>query len=196
MNKPVWLDIGCNKGYYLSRWCGNKDIMIYAFEPNPELYENLLSEYKDYENVKILPFAIHDEDGSCDFYISENPSASSLKKYDYSDEFSAERGLYIKKTILVETKRIDTFLNENNITEVEFIKSDTQGNDFNVIKSLGDKISIVKRIMVEAFTGGNNLYENEGKENEITEYMISNNFYLDSKSQQGNYADLVFKIQE
>ena len=72
------------------------------------------------------------------------------------------------------------FLNRD---KIDFIEIDTQGNDFNVLKSFGDKISIIKEGVVEAsnnvdlYKGVNNRIEN------IREFLETNGFQIVSENE-------------
>ena len=45
--------------------------------------------------------------------------------------------------------RLDTFMDLYGITEVDYLHVDTQGNDFRVLQSLGNKINCIKEGVVE-----------------------------------------------
>ncbi len=61
--------------------------------------------------------------------------------------FSKEKNLFF--TTKINIKSLDNFLKENKIDYVEILKIDTEGYDFNVIKSLGDRINCINYIYFE-----------------------------------------------
>ena len=75
----IFIDVGCNEGYYSLVWIKDPNNIVYAFEPEPSLYENLKLYEKEYKNFKVFPFAISEIDGNLTFFVSNNLVASSLK---------------------------------------------------------------------------------------------------------------------
>ena len=67
-------------------------------------------------------------------------------------------------------------MQENYIEHIDFLKIDTQGNDFNVIKSLGKMINKVD--IIEAEIHIKPLYKNSFHKEEIIDFMEKNNFNL------------------
>ena len=109
---------------------------------------------------------------------------SSLLEFDISGEFfhhcnkidkgfNEEGGWHS-----IKTKRLDTFIEENAIKDIYFIKIDTQGTDFKVVKSLGKYIKNVRKIELEVQL--KSLYKNSSNKDEIIKFMTENNFSIDS----------------
>ena len=94
----------------------------------------------------------------------------------------------------VECITLYDYIEKNNINFIDFLKIDTQGNDLNVVKSLRDKISIVKKIVLEVQTVDYEIYENQSKKNEVLEYLNNNNFELVNTEKQtfGQEENLTF----
>ena len=55
----------------------------------------------------------------------------------------------VTSKIDVQVKRLDEFLNENKINEVDLLKIDTEGFEYKVLQSLGSDISKIKTIHFE-----------------------------------------------
>lgn len=186
--KKVYFDIGCNIGGYAFAWVGNRNNMVYAFEPEPGLYGALKAKESVYPNFKVFPYALSQEDGRATFFVGDNLCTSSLKEFVPGAAFTT------KEAIEVETKRLDTFCEEHGITEIEHLKCDAQGSDLDVIKSLGEKVHNVKTIVIEAFLTPKTeeIYVDEVKDFEVIEYLGSKGFKCVGKAVDGNYADLTF----
>jgi hypothetical protein len=60
--------------------------------------------------------------------------------------------------------------------KISFVKTDTQGKDFDVIKSLGKYLNNVVAIKSEFNTAGQ--YENSNSEVAFLSFMLENNFEL------------------
>ena len=61
--------------------------------------------------------------------------------------FKKKKNLFF--TTKVDIKTLDNFLKEKKIDHIDILKIDTEGYDFNVIKSLGRNISCVNYIYFE-----------------------------------------------
>jgi FkbM family methyltransferase len=169
---------------------------VYAFECNPDCLiecEKNLSNATDKikSNVILINKAISLRDGDLTFYPFDlnkynNMGASSLLKIDFSLR-NADDPDYNKenpqKEISVKGVRLDTFLLENNISNIDMLCIDLQGYELNAIKSLGDKLKNVKYIITECsiestYTGG-------ARFKELHEYLTSFNFKYCSSNKFG-----------
>jgi FkbM family methyltransferase len=120
----VCLDIGANFGWYttlLYRLCGNGG-EIHAFEPLPDIFSELKQNWKlagEPKNVYLNNLALGDKPEMIDIYrFKDLPSGFS--------SFSNEgKGDY--ETFSVPMKTLDSYLNENNVPDVDFIKIDVEG---------------------------------------------------------------------
>jgi FkbM family methyltransferase len=124
--RPTMVDVGaCRGGAF--REFAERRWMVHAFEPNPPLFADLLEAF-DSPNVVINGVAVSDVAGEkVPFYTSEESlGISSLRPFRPSHELAAQ----------VETIRLDGYLQENDVDGIEFLKIDTEGFDFMVLKGL------------------------------------------------------------
>ena len=70
----------------------------------------------------------------------------------------------------------DNFINENSIDSIDYLWVDAQGNDFKVIKSLGEKISIVKEGKCEGSYSVDLYVNTENNVNDIVEWLTGKGF--------------------
>jgi FkbM family methyltransferase len=112
----VIFDIGANVGLF-SLHCADSGSIIYAFEPTPQHY-NLLCEFTNkFDNIKPINVAISDNDAKITFYMSDaNTTMNSI-----SNRYG--------KSIEVNGRSILSFIKENNIDKVDFIKCDIEGSE-------------------------------------------------------------------
>jgi FkbM family methyltransferase len=78
----------------------------------------------------------------------------------------------------VKCYKLSSIIENLNIEEVIYLKVDTQGHDFEVVKSLDDKIKIVKFIECEVQVTNFEVYKNQSKKIDLIKYMDSNGFEL------------------
>jgi FkbM family methyltransferase len=138
----------------------NKDHMIFAFEANPEqcnvIKKNKLILEKRIGrkiiNYKLFNLAISNKIGISSFFISNNPTVSSVKKIrknfskywmGYDDHFK------IRKIIKAKTTTLKIICLKYKITKINYLHSDTQGNDLNVLKGMGKFIKFLQQGLVE-----------------------------------------------
>jgi hypothetical protein len=79
---------------------------------------------------------------------------------------------------MVPTITLYDFCNIYKIEQIDYLHIDAQGNDFNVLKSLGDKLSIVVEGNIEA-ANNVDLYKGiDNKAEDIRQYLIDNGFEI------------------
>ena len=122
---------------------------VYVIEPVPVLFKKISeSSLSDLPSCKFFDNTIDIEEGQADFYISDKtPELSSL--YNFSREVyravPKRKDWYFNRKCIVEKVRLDTFISEQGIENVDHLHvHGCQGNNLNVLKSLGDKIDIVQ----------------------------------------------------
>lgn len=149
---PYILDCGTNFGlaiYYFKNLYPKANIM--GFEPVPELRELALKNIKrnDYQDVKILPFALSDTDKISTFYLSKTSSmAASLTKRRKNSGDKVEK-------IKVICHKLSRYLQK----PIHFLKLDIEGSESEVIASSEHLLSNVQYIFCE-YHHGNGLNPN------------------------------------
>ena len=181
MNKKlIAFDIGACVGESLDRFKNYDE--IYAFEPSPWSFKILTEKFSDQKHIKFFQVAISDISGFLPFNFHNSYGYSSLLDIDCEGEFTKKNVEIdpgfdkIVETINVETQRLDSFIDKHSISHIDFLKIDTQGNDLNVIKSLGSKIQNVHIIELEVHL--KRMYKNAATKTEVLEYMKQHNFDL------------------
>lgn len=167
--------------------CNYYNCKVYAFECNPdcliECNKNLSNVSHDIkQNVVLIDKAVSLDDKDITFYPFDlnkydNMGSSSLLKIDFSKRDINDPDYNRpnpQKEIIVNGTRIDTFIDKNNISNIDMLCIDLQGYELNAIKSLGDKIRNVKYIITECSI--ENTYTNGATFNELNEYLQSFNF--------------------
>lgn len=132
----IVLDIGSNLGNFTSQVLNvNKKITVHSVEPLEELVNYQKKRFKNSKNIKIYNFAIDISNGFSTLYIREPNSHSSLD-INHQDEKINK----IKNEINIKTISMNSFLTENNISKVNLLKLDTEGNDLKILTSLKEHL--------------------------------------------------------
>jgi len=124
IKEKLMVDVGAHFGesfeyFYRNGW------IIHAFEPDPK---NRAIIKNDFPKLYIDPRAISDkEEKKVSFYSSAiSTGISSLTPFDESH----------KESVKVETVSIGTFAKEKKIDKIGFLKSDVEGHDLFVLRSI------------------------------------------------------------
>jgi FkbM family methyltransferase len=156
----IVLDVGAHVGGFsiIFGSCVGKEGKVLAFEPNPKTFESLKFKAENNPLFNIIPYnyACTKEKGKFIFNYSD-PSFGTSMNGGFFD--SLKLGNQIKQfhhhQIEVNGVNILEFLNENHSNEldkIKFIKTDTEGFDKEVLKTLSPLIKKNRPVlMVEAF---------------------------------------------
>lgn len=159
---------------------------IYGFECNENTIDECRKRCSFYNNIILTNKAVSEVDRKVNFYpidtkktnipyhIDGNAGASSMLRVskNYKDE------IYEQYETSVESVRLDTFMDENNIENIDILWMDIQGGELSALKSLSSKIKNVKIIHTE--TEFTEEYENQPLFEDIKIYLEENDFiYMD-----------------
>ena len=135
------MDVGANCGI-VTHYMRDYAKQIYAIEPSTEHYEALAKnkEFNKWDNVKTFKMAIGSMDGEMVLNLNtQNRTCHSLVLG------SNEGGEVVK------TQTFATFMKENKIKEVDFVKMDVEGAEESILKSEGftSVCHLIKAIEIE-----------------------------------------------
>ena len=140
----IIFDIGAHKGQTIEwslKFFNNPNIV--AFEPTSKLVETALKVYQANDQVEIHNLALSDTNGTSDFFESSFSATNSLLKPNLDEYAKLNTELHQKlaagHTSKVECIRLDDFLkNRAWKKQIDWLKVDTQGFDYQVLKG-GEK---------------------------------------------------------
>ena len=158
----IVLDIGAHVGGFsiIFGSCVPKGKVL-AFEPNPKTYEVLVQNSKDNPDYNIIPYnhAATLETKNYTFYYSDpevhgnGMNGGNFDAIDRKDEAKQ----FHSTPVEISGVNVYNFLlenYENELDKIKFIKTDTEGYDKEVLKTLAPLINRNKPVlMVEAFIG-------------------------------------------
>lgn len=152
----VFVDVGANIGVYSVPLSKNFE-KVFAFEPNPRTWPDLIKNIGSRRNVRVMQYALSSSVGSGLLYVDQVEHRSNqalgsadtiLPEFDYrpvshpeiSQRFTGKRGLPVF---------FNTF--DNVFREADLVKIDVEGAEFLVLE--GMKLSLkarrVARLVVE-----------------------------------------------
>ena len=168
-------DIGSNVGDFLQDY-NTFFSEIFSFEPNPELIPDLKKRFIDKKHINIFELGVGINSENLDLHVTNDKgkTLSSIKKQNkVIHEILRNTEVIQKKKIKVIS--LSDFISNNKLEDKTFfLKTDTQGNDLEVLIGLKKFISNVKFIKIEMPVI--NIYDIDYKYHEINEFMKKNNF--------------------
>jgi FkbM family methyltransferase len=147
----IVFDVGAHFGFfsYYAVQKGAKE--VYAFEPNPYVFE-ILKKHAEMWSNKIKPYqlALSDKNGEADLFIADELGTISTMLKN-RENTPLKLGRYTK-SVKVKTMTLDSFVKEYNIERVDFIKIDTEGSEREIIKGAKETIKKFKpRMAIAAY---------------------------------------------
>lgn len=153
MSKVV-LEVGANNGNSTLALYELYKLPVFACEPVPFLLSTLWRRFKGIPEITILPTAVNDEfeirkfniagqhDWGCGSLHQFNPNIGEI--WSGRDDFKMTDSVNV---LCITGKQL---VEISKATSVEYLWIDAQGNDFSVLKSFGESLSIVKAGKCEA----------------------------------------------
>lgn len=141
--QPLIIDCGSNIGlsivYFKNLY---PDAHIIGFEPVDHLRTICEQNIKNYgyKNVTIEPVGLFKTAGTAKMNINKNALAGSI------DGLRSHLDSNSTHSVDVKTELLSSYINED---EVDFLKLDIEGAEYDVIKELGDKLKLIKRLFCE-----------------------------------------------
>jgi len=139
----VCLDVGANIGGTSLAWYGMENkIIIYAIEPHPETYINLLRNIRlNNASKAIIPlnFAACQHNGSLEMFIS-NKGSMAMRPGDYQ---------WNGKNVMLKSKRIDSIVDDEAIQKLDILKIDIEGFELDALEGGRKTLDITERIVLE-----------------------------------------------
>jgi FkbM family methyltransferase len=191
VKRHIYFDVGCHK---FSEGCcqfiNGNNFEAYLFEPIPNLYEDIKKVVKGHPYIHPIEKAVSLCDGSAKFNVANFQSCSSL--LDFTDEVNETwvrdghpiKNFEMVETIDVQTIRLDSFMEQNFISHIDYLHIDAQGLDLDVVKSLGKRLRDVYAIQIEICVQPEMLYKRQFTPEEAYSFFDHNNFSFYFKNKQ------------
>ncbi len=121
----VIFDIGSNIGasviYLHLKYPSAK---IYAFEPNPYIFDRLRENTRQFSGIEIFPYAVSDTDGTIEFFAYPDSHLSS----------SVIQRTEGQKPISVPSRSLSSLMRELSVAHVDLMKFDIEGGEGRMLR--------------------------------------------------------------
>jgi FkbM family methyltransferase len=163
---------------------------IYTFEPIPsnfKLINENIAFFQKENQITALQICLSDKDGTAEFHVSSGtPEEFKEKKVDW--EFGNKSSsllqpgktletydwLEFKDKIEVTTIRLDRFISEHSIKQIDFVHMDVQGAELMVLNGAADSFYKIKNIWLEVEAVP--LYKGQPVKKDIEKYFKSRGY--------------------
>jgi FkbM family methyltransferase len=185
--KLIGLDVGAQGGFNSDEFFPKK----YNKYFNSILVEPLMNALKDEQQKNIIKKGLWSSKGARKIYIlNKRPQSSSMyepdKKalsiYDFKEK---DFHLFdVSNTEMVECDRLDSSLKNLNIDNLDYLKIDTQGAEFEILKGLGSYKPLMIKCEVQVFP----MYKKEPDWTEVTDTLYKLGYMISDWKEIGSHA--------
>ena len=183
----VVIDVGTHKGETIDFFLDNFNVkQIYCCEPNSEIF-SLLGKKRKYkkDKIKLYNCGLGQLSEKKNLNILRDSSSSTFKAFnENSNYFKRKKRIlsyfsnsneYIARKELVKILKTSDFINQNLIQNIDILKIDTEGYEYNVLKGLNnDQFKFIKYIYFEHHY--DLMLEKDYKFQDINEFLVEKGF--------------------
>lgn len=124
------MDVGANEGVFSKELLESLPVKkLYAIEPGQSAFGILSSTFSGIGLVKCDRFAVGEKSGTCVLYTYPDSKKNTLD-FSLRDETRKDEG----KPEEIEMVSLDEYTAKNNISQVDLLKIDVEGNELSVLK--------------------------------------------------------------
>lgn len=149
------IDVGTNIGLHTISWAkANNSHKFVAFEPTRKVFSVLKQSVinnKLLSRVRLNNAAVSNESGKAKFYETKDDAYNSLKDTNRKE---------VKEVYEVDIVTLDEYAEKNNISDIRFIKIDTEGFEDEVICGALNVLKKQKPVLFVEIYGGVNSNKN------------------------------------
>lgn len=108
---------------------------IHSFEPDPDTYQRLLAGTRQLSAITAVNLALGSAHGEVEFHSNAGPATNSvLATAPDHHGFMPAADLVCQTRRRVPITRLDDYARENNLGEIDLLKTDTQGYELEVLR--------------------------------------------------------------
>lgn len=173
-DKLVIVDLGARGGVPDQLKALSDFSEIIMFEPDPEEFTNLTATFRNNDEIVVLPFAIGATDGRARLFLTKKRACSSLLEphgvmsdllgasvNGANSEYGDATRFDVDRTEIVECRTIASSLSDR-VEEIDVLKIDTQGLEFEILRGLGrfrPFVIVVECSTTELYKGQETVFE-------------------------------------
>jgi FkbM family methyltransferase len=180
----TFIDVGAFRGKYTDLILKmEKNCKIIMLEPQSKYFNFLKNKFGNNNKIEVLRMAVSNKKTSLNLKVNKHEITSTFSKFNETNRylnlkailFSSKLENMTKSEEKIETLSLDDIFKKKNIQNIDLIKIDTEGHEYEVLIGARDSIKKIDCILVEFHN--DNIYENYNSE-KIHNFLIENNFTL------------------
>jgi FkbM family methyltransferase len=183
MNTVIYCGFNTGRGYKKINNEFKFDV-CYGFEPISHIYKEASNTFKKDKRLELFQLALSDKAGKTDFFVYSSEASSSCKELDdkWIQYWKKRKGklLEVTEKIEVTTVNLLTWLEERKIDDLLLLKTDLQGYDYMVLKTMKPMIDSKKIKFIECEVENNSLeyssYKETSNKYEMFKTLLDDNY--------------------
>jgi len=177
---PILIDIGASESLPKEWAIIAKYSICIAFDADKREMGYIVNEKSRFRKLYTFNCIVSDKRRrKTNFYLTSSPYCSSLLEPDSKSlrNWDFYNLFHVKKKIKLNSITLPTVLKELKIKNIDWFKTDSQGTDLRLFKSLGD--FIINKVLVADFEPGiTDVYKSEDKLYNLLAYMDNSPFFV------------------
>ena len=189
INFDIFFDIGAHTGETISSFGKNLNLkVIYSFEASPISFQTLNNKLKKIQltipnsQINTENFAVGSSSKKIKIKHFIESSSSTIKKINTNSKYFKKKKKLISslnnpnyfKEIDVNQISLDEYIIQKNIKRIDFLKIDTEGSEYEIIKGVTKNLKNIKLILFEHHF--DDMISKEYNFSHINNLLIQNNF--------------------
>ena len=122
---------------------------IYAFEPIPQIFDQLQANCKDFSHVHCFQRALNDATGKAKMFISSGSSFMSSSLLRPKEHLKYHPDVFFTRTIEVETSNLDEWAKQNNVDRIDLLWITMQGAEMEMLQAAPEMLKTVQAVYTE-----------------------------------------------
>jgi FkbM family methyltransferase len=172
--RRICLDIGANIGNHSLAFAEHFDRVL-AFEPNPRTFKLLAINSELARNIAPYRLGASNKKGTVTAYEDALNLGATTTSRTISD-YRAENQKGVISTVQFDVDRLDEFLSESDLNQVDFIKLDVEGHEAAALEGMENILRVSNPVVVmEAFS--DSFSDGKSRSVEILKSHGYKNFY-------------------
>ena len=185
----VIIDVGA-AGFPNGNDAYKKDDTVLLFEPIEGPYNELVNKFSNNNKFTIYNLALSDTKGQATFYNTKKRNCSSLREPNAEVLLERNRNDIVEYTeSTVETDLLDNYTKD--LHTIDFLKLDTQGSEYEVLKGGLETLAKTKRLKVEVEY--DQWYKGQKIAPEVDEFITSLGFSRYKTKENKHHADYYYR---
>lgn len=152
---------------------------IYSFEPDPEVFGQLVSGTRGLGSVEPVGVALGDRDGEATLYVNQDRQTNSLLENSEDwHRYVTQGALQHVGTRAVAVVRIDTFCRERGLRRIDLLKIDAQGYELRILAGAEGMIRDGRIPLIYLEVNFVSYYRDQALFHDVYDFMLKHGYRL------------------